>query len=206
MRQDSRGTSLFQLIDKKKFMQLVDKWGVDRGVRGFSTWEMTHALISCLVLRLGSYRDVEANLGIADSTFGDALRLRNSGFFQELCDLVLKQIRAKTESRKIKKAIRQILAIDSTDIKVHGSLFDQPGWKEKHCKEAHRAAAKLHVVWNIDGEWIEDFIITPNRSNDSPVSLKFQLLNGKMYVFNRATMTSICGKKLLIAIQLLLLA
>ena len=186
MRQHHKGRSLFQLIGIKRFNALADKWGVDKGVRELSTWELTQALLSCFVLQIKSYRDVEATLGIPDSTFGDAIRERNSGFFQELCDLILLDIRAKTESRKIKKAIRQILAIDSTEIKVHGSLFSEPGWKQKHCKNEHKAAAKLHVVWDVDGEWIDDFIITPGRRNDSPVSLELRLLPGKMYVFDRA--------------------
>ena len=111
MKKNYAGTPLFKLIDQKKFNTLADKWNVDKGVRGLTTWELTNALISCFVLHLGSYRDVESTLGIPDSTFGDAIRNRNSGFFQELCDLILLDIRAKTECRKIKKVIRQILAI-----------------------------------------------------------------------------------------------
>ncbi len=179
MNKSNTGASLFKLINRKKFQELAKKWGVDKGVRSLTTWELTNALISCFVLRLGSYRDMEATLGIADSTFGDALRLRNSGFFQELCDMILLEIRAKTECRKVKKAMRQILAIDSTEIKVHGSLFDEPGWKQKHCKGEHKASAKLHVVWNVDGEWIDDFIITPGRTGDSPVSLNLRILSRK---------------------------
>lgn len=100
--------------------------------------------------------------------------------------MILLEIRAKAESRKIKKAIRQILAIDSSEIRVHGSLFTEPGWKQKHCGKSHQAAAKLHVVWNVDGQWIDDFCITPVRRHDSPVSLQFRLLPGKIYVFDRA--------------------
>ncbi|MBK7889936.1 MAG: hypothetical protein IPJ84_03550 [Bdellovibrionales bacterium] len=55
---------------------------MDRGVRTFSTWEMTQALLSCFVMRLGSFREVEAALKIPDSTFGDALRDRHFGFFK----------------------------------------------------------------------------------------------------------------------------
>lgn len=186
MRKHRKEKSLFQLIDRKSFNALVQKWNVDKGIRNFSTWEMTQALIGCFMMRLGSYREVEKTLMIPDSTFGDALRLRHFGFFQELCDLILLQIRARTENRKIKKAIRQILAIDSSEIKVHGSLFDEPGWKQKHCKGAHKASAKLHVIWNVDGEWIDDFLITPGRRGDSPVSLELRLLPEKMYVFDRA--------------------
>lgn len=186
MRKNPKGTSLFQLIDRKRFDALVAKWGVDSRVRGLSTWELTNALISCFVLRLSSYREIEATLGINDSTLGDAIRSRSFGFFQELCDLILLEIRAKTESRKVKKAIRQILAIDSSEIKVHGSLFSEPGWKQKHCGDEHQAAAKLHVVWNVDGQWIDDFSITPVRRHDSPVSLELRLLPRKVYVFDRA--------------------
>ena len=178
MKKHLRERSLFQLIDRKSFDALVKKWEMDKWVQSFSTWEMTQALICCFVMRIESFREVEATLGVPDSTFGDALRERSFGFFHELCDLILLDIRARTVSRKIKKAIRQILAIDSTEIKVHGSLFDQPGWKQKHCGDTHQASAKLHVVWNVDGEWIDDFIITPGRRNDSPVSLDLRILPG----------------------------
>jgi hypothetical protein len=186
VKQNLKGRSLFQLINRKTFDALVTKWEMDKWVQSFSTWEMTQALISCFVLRLNSFREVESSLGIPDSTFGDALQGRSYGFFQELCDLVLLEIRAKTADRKTKKAVRHLLAIDSTEIKVHGSLFDQPGWKQKHCKEEHRAVGKLHVVWNIDGQWIDDFIITPGRRGDSPVSLQLRLIRGQTYVFDRA--------------------
>lgn len=185
MHEHRKGRSLFQLLDRKNFDALVKKWDIDKGVRSFSTWEMTQALICSFVMRLESYRCVEKSLGISDSTFGDALCKRQYGFFQDLCDLVLLEIRARCESRKVKKAIRQILAIDSSEIRVHGSLFEEPGWKQKYTI-SRQAACKLHVVWNVDGEWIEDFLITPVRCGDSPISLKLRLLPGKMYVFDRA--------------------
>ncbi len=186
MKKHLKGRPLFQLIDRKKFDALVNKWGMDKWVQKFSTWEMTQALICCFVMRLESFREVESTLQIPDSTFGDALRERTHRFFQDLCDLILLEVRARTKCRKIKKAIRQILAIDSTEIKVHGSLFDQEGWKQKHGNDSHQAAGKLHVVWNVDGEWIDDFLVTPGRRNDSPVSLQLRILPGKTYVFDRA--------------------
>jgi putative transposase len=177
--------SLFQLIDRKSFDALVEKWSADKWVRGLPTWELTCALINVMIMRLGSYRDVELILGIPRSTFSDALSSRNSGFFEDLCDLVLNQIRAKSPDRKIRKALRDILAIDSTEVRVHGSLFSSPGWKQKHTT-GHQASAKLHVVWDINGNWVDDFLITPGRRNDSPVSLQLRLQSNKTYVFDRA--------------------
>lgn len=185
MNQHGKGLSLFQLIDRKKFDALGKKHGIDRCVRNFKTWEFTQALICSCVMRLGSFREVEMALGIPDSTFGDALRLRHSEFFRELCDMILLEIRAKSENRKCRKASRQILAIDSSEIDVHGSLFTEPGWKKKYTI-GHKASAKLHVVWNVDEQWVEDFLITPSRKGDSPVSLNLQLSAMKMYVFDRA--------------------
>ena len=47
MNKSDKSSSLFKLIDRKRFEELVKKWGVDKGVRGFTTWELTQALISC---------------------------------------------------------------------------------------------------------------------------------------------------------------
>src|ERR1700733_6788269 len=185
MKKHVKGRPLFQLIDRKKFDALVRKWDVDKGVRSFSTWEMTQALICCFVMRLESFRQVEGLLGISHSTFGESLQKRHFGFFQELCDVLLLELRARTENRKVKKAIRHLLAIDSTDIRVHGSLFTKPGWKQRHT-HGHQAAIKLHVIWDINGQWVDDFLITPGRCGDSPTSHRLRLSSGKMYVFDRA--------------------
>lgn len=186
MKQHLKDLQLYQFINRKKFNALNEKWEMDKHVRSFKTWEMTCVLILSHLFRFQSYKNVEDILGIPTSTFSDALKARYYGFFQDLCTEILLNIRAKTENRKIKKAIREILAIDSSNIKVHGSLFAQPGWQTKHSNGAHEAAAKLHVVWDINGEWIDDVIITPGRSGDSPISLRFELHPGKTYVFDRA--------------------
>ncbi len=180
-----KSTSLYQLIDRKKFDSLSTKWGMDKGVRSFSTWEMTQGLVTCFVMRLGSYREVESALKIPDSTFGDALRSRSFGFFQELCDLILLEIRAKTNARKIKKAIRQLLALDSSEIRVHGSLFNHRSWRQKSAI-GHKASAKLHVVWNVNQKWIEDFRVTGNRPHDLVAAKSLQLKESAIYVFDRA--------------------
>src|SRR5665213_799078 len=180
-------SELFQLIDRKKFDSLVDKWSMDKSIRSLSTWEMTCALVSSMALQLGSYRDIEMVLRIPRSTLSDALNQRCHGFFQELCEEILMNIKAKSRNRKIKRAIRQVLALDSTECRVHGSLFTTPNWKPKNSKtDAHSASVKLHVVWDIAGEWIEDFRISPARRNDTPVSRNFDIQKNKTYVFDRA--------------------
>jgi hypothetical protein len=185
MKNFGNGSGLFQLIDRKNFDALVVKWDMDKGVRSFSTWEMCCTLLSCMVTQLSSYRDAAGALGVPRSTLGDALCERSHGFFQDLCDQVLLTIKSKTKDRRIKKAIRKILAIDSTECRVHGSLFAIPGWQQRKTKD-HVAALKLHVVWDINGQWIEDFRLSPSRRNDGPVCREFQFEPNKTYVFDRA--------------------
>ena len=185
MQQLGKGSGLFQLIDRKVFERLVKKWDMDKWVRSFSTKELTCALLNALIMQLGSYREIEESMGIPRSTLGDALEKRYAGFFADLCDEILLVIRAKTRNRKIKQAIREIMAIDSSDISVHGSLFTNPGWKQKKAK-GHKAAAKFHCVWSVDGEWIENFSVTGGRTGDSPASFFLSLRPGCTYVFDRA--------------------
>lgn len=109
MKKPRKDSSLFQLIDQKTFQALVDKWDMDKWVQGFKTWEMTCALISAMMMRLSTYREIESALGIPRSTLGDAMKKRCHGFFEDLCDQILLSIRQQTKDRKIKRAVRDIL-------------------------------------------------------------------------------------------------
>ena len=180
-----KDASLFQFIDREMFNKLAIRHQIDKGVRSLSTWEMTGALIEALTLRLGSLREAEGTLGVARSTLSNAMASRPSGFFQDLCDQVLFGIRKRTRCRKVKRAIRELLAIDSTEIDVHGSLFGRPSWAKKR-GDGSAASLKLHVVWNVDQEWVEDFSISGARKHDSPAATRLRLQPDKMYVFDRA--------------------
>ena len=177
---------LIQLIPRKKFDQLCEKWEMNKGVRSFTTWEQTCALILTHIMKLESYREISATLGISRSTFSDANAKRSFGFFTELCDSILIEIRQQSTSRKVRKAIKNLLAIDSSECRIHGSLFDVAPWRRERNSLGKKAGLKLHVVWNIDGEWIEDFQITPARQSDSPVAKEFKITSGYIYVFDRA--------------------
>ena len=189
MKKPGKDSSLFQLIDQKTFQVLVDKWYMDKWAQGFKTWEMTCALISAMMMRLSTYREIEFALGIPKSTLGDAMKKRCYGFFEDLCDQTLLSIRRQTKDRKIKRAVREILALDSSEIRVHGSLFKYPNWLQmtvSKTSDLHVAAAKLHIVWNVDGCWVEDHRVTGGHRHDSPVANLFQLQENKIYVFDRA--------------------
>jgi putative transposase len=182
---NSRKTqTLLQLIPRKKFDALCDEWGMDRRVRSFFTWEQLCAQILAYVLRLDSLREIEAVLGVRRSTFNDANQNRDSGFFQALCEIVLGEIGQQSTSRKVRGAVKQLLALDSTECRVHASLANQVLWQQKKSPKK-QGSVKLHTIWNVDGEWIEDFRITPGKKNDCPVAHQFELMGGVTYVFDR---------------------
>lgn len=183
MCKSDKAKSLLQLIDRKKFDALCEKWGMDKGARSFFTWQQTGVLVMSYLLRLESSREIEDVLGIPRSTFCDANQSRSAGFFEELCEMILGELRRQCRDRKIKRALRQLLAIDSTECRIHGSISSYLPWRQK---KSEQGAAKLHVVWNVDGEWVEDFRITSGRKNDCPIAKQFQISSGKMYVFDRA--------------------
>lgn len=185
MHQHGKDSSLFQLIDRKIFKQLVEKYEMDKWVRHFQTWEMTCALITTLTMGLGSFREIEKVLGIPRATFSDALAKRFSGFFAELCDYTLMQIKTQTKDRKVRRGIGPIVALDSSEIRVHGSLFSSPGWQCRS-SDKHMASAKLHLMWNVDGHWVDDYNISGNRLSDSRIARQFTLQPRLTYVFDRA--------------------
>lgn len=185
MKKHLKRLHLHQYIDRSSFDKLAKKWMIDKGVIGLSTWQLTCSLIGSFVLGLRNFREIERTFSIPRSTLSDALSSRSYGFFEELCDQVINQIHKSSAPRNLRTAIREILAIDSSEFRVHGSLFSLTGWKQKFSR-LRTASGKLHVVWNVGGDWVEDFLVTAGRKGDSPVSLLFRLLPGKVYVFDRA--------------------
>jgi hypothetical protein len=185
MRQSAKFQDLLQLLDKKRFKNLSDKWNIDKGVRSFSTWRQVRLLIIAVVLKLETLREIEDTLSVPRSTLSDANCNRCSGFYQDLCKEVLLDIYLNAKGRKHKRALKNLLALDSSECDVHGSLFSIPSWNKRNSK-SKKASLKFHVIWNINGEWIEDFRITGSRRADSPVGKQFILESNSYYIFDRA--------------------
>ncbi len=186
MKKSGKGVCLFQLIPKKEFKTLCDRHKINKGTRSLTAQIQVWALVQAYVLKLDSLREIELVLKIPRSTLSDANINRKSSFFEELCRLVLWKIQEEMKGgRKIKRAIRTYLAIDSTEINVNGRLSKLFKWKQKHSR-TNKASAKLHAVWNVDEEWIDDFIITAGRVHDAQAAKMFKFKPKCTYIFDRA--------------------
>lgn len=187
--------SVLQYLSRKEFEGLCSKWNIDKGVREFTTRQQIEVLVMAFILRLESLREIESTLGVPRSTLSDANASRDAGFFQELCELVLWKIHDRVKARKIRQSIRTILAMDSTECRVNGRLGKLPKWEQKSCSKkrdrdngegGRSASVKLHIIWDIGGQWIEEFRITPGRENDAKAAKTFKIKANCTYVFDRA--------------------
>src|SRR6056297_2843452 len=169
-----------QLIPANIFRKLCVEHGHYDRTRGFEPWEHLSTLILAQVMRLDSLRTVEEVLGVKRSTLSDANKYRSSVLFEELGHELFEQILSR--HRKLRKAYRRILALDSTECSLNGRLAKIPFWRSRS-KQA--AGTKLHIVWNVDQEWIEDFRITACRVADQTVARTLKLASGATYVFDR---------------------
>jgi hypothetical protein len=187
MRNSGKSVSLFQLIPAKEFRELCERFKINKGVRRLTAQKQVWALVMAFILKLDSLQEIEATLGIPRSSLSDACANREALFFEELCKLVLWKIYAQLRGRKVKQAVRTLLAIDSTECRVHGSLSKLNKWKtKKSSKIDGKASTKLHVIWNINGEWVEEFRITAGRCGDAPIAKNLIIRANCTYVFDRA--------------------
>jgi Transposase DDE domain/Domain of unknown function (DUF4372) len=187
MRNSGKGVSLFQLIPQREFEELCDRFKIDKKIRKLTAQKQVWALVMAFILKLDSLREIEASFGIPRSTLSDACANREAQFFEELCKIVLWKLYDKLQGRKIKRAVRTILAMDSTECRVHGSLSKLDKWKTKTSSKVEgKASTKLHLIWNLDGEWIEEFRITAGRCHDAPIAKTLKIRANCTYVFDRA--------------------
>jgi len=174
----AEGLQFLQLIPAQCFRKLCLEHEIYKKSRSFEPWDHLKTLVLSQVLGLKSLRDIEAVLGIKRSTLADANAYRSSVLFENLThetfDLILAQ------NKKLRKAHRRILALDSTECSLNGRLTKIPFFR------SHSSAfMKVHMVWNVGDEWVEDFRITAGKVNDQTLAKKLKLASGATYVFDR---------------------
>ena len=188
MSNSGKAVTLFQLIPAKEFQALCDRFNIDKGVRRLTAEKQVWALVMAFILKLQTLREIEHTLGIPRSTLSDANATRDAEFFEELVKLILWKIYSRLKARKIKQAVRTLLALDSTECRIHGSLSKLKNWKAKTASKVTgaKASTKLHIVWNVDGEWIEQFCVTAGRTHDQTAAKTLKIKPNCTYVFDKA--------------------
>lgn len=173
-----KAAQFLQQIPAKTFRELCLKHEVYKQTRSFEAWDHLSCLVLGQVLNLKSLRDIEATLGVKRSTLCDANADRPSALFEDLTHETFAMVLA--QNKKLRKAHRRILALDSTETSLNGRLKKIPFFR------AHSGASmKVHIVWNVGDEWIEDFRITAGKVNDQTLANRLKIAPQAVYVFDR---------------------
>jgi len=178
-----KGLAISQLIPKKIFKDLVQKWEIDKGVTKLQSHKLFDILALNAFFEQKTLRDMALSYGVPKSTIDDALCKRSCGFFEELLPIALAELTRTLPDRRLRQDCRDLIAIDSTICNIHGSLADKFRTTKMDNK---KAGVKAHIAWDVNNQWIEECQITSYRNNDCKIGKRFEFKSEKTYVFDRA--------------------
>lgn len=169
------------------FDRLVAEHGADARVRRLSTHDQFIALLYGQLSGAQSLREIEGGLAshanrlyhlgaraASRSTLADANARRPNAVFARLfSDLV--QRAGRGLRRKVGEAVH---LVDSTGLRLSHLSADWARFSDGVC------GAKLHIVYDADGEHPVDAVVTPARVNDITVAKTLPIAAGATYVFD----------------------
>jgi IS4 transposase len=185
--QNSVFHALLKHIPWDRFADLVKTYKADRGVRRLTTKSQLVALLYAQLGGGSSLRDVEAGLrshrvrlyhlgaeAPRRSTLADANAKRPAGVFSELFALM-----AGRANRALRRGLPDsTYLIDSTGLRLDTRSAD---WA--HYRTTVNGA-KLHVIYDADGERPIYHAVTPARINDISKAQRMPIEVGATYVFD----------------------
>ena len=177
-----KGLAISQVIPNEVFNQYAQRWNIDKGTTKLPIHKLFDVLILSAFFEQKNLRDMALSYGIPKSTLDDALAKRSCGFFEELLPVALKHLIPLLQNRKDRQDFRDLIAIDSSVISIHGSMASI--FKMTRI-EPKKAGMKIHVAFDVENQLIEETIITAFRNNDGKIGKLFKFKNGKTYVFDR---------------------
>jgi hypothetical protein len=169
------------------FDRLVDEFGADVRVRRLSTRDQFIALLYGQLSGAQSLREIEGGLAshaarlyhlgareVSRSTLADANARRPNAVFTALFSDLVKRA-GRGLRRKLSEAVH---LVDSTGLRLSHLSADWARFSDGVC------GAKLHIVYDADGEHPVDAVITPARVNDITVAKTLPIAVGATYVFD----------------------
>ncbi len=182
---------LLQIIDRRKFQQLEQKYKPSRRFRKYNYWSQFSVMSFAQITKCTGIRQLENqfkyhknskhHLGLKSvkrSTIADANNSSNSDFFK---DLYYQQYECcKTHIPKHKFRFKnKLLSLDATTISLCLSLFP---WAEFRHK---KGAVKLHLLLDHDGYLPSYAYISNGKKHESTYARKFPLAAGSIITMDR---------------------
>jgi hypothetical protein len=170
-----------------EFDRLVDEFGADARVRRLSTKDQFTALLYGQLSGAQSLREIEGGLAshadrlyhlgaraVSRSTLADANATRPPEVFAGLFARLVKQV-GRGLRRKLGEAVH---LVDSTSLRLSQLSADWARFSDGVY------GAKLHVVYDADGEHPVEAALTPARVNDITFAQTMPITAGATYVFD----------------------
>lgn len=185
--QNSVFHSVLKHLPWHEFDRLVEAYDADARVRRLTTKSQFVALLYGQLASASSLREIEAGLEshearlyhlgaepVRRSTFADANALRPAAVFADLLALMMKRVH-----RGLRRALADTTyLIDSTWLRLDARSV---GWARF---SAGICGAKVHVIYDPDGDCPIYAGITPRRVNDITIAQAMPITPGATYVFD----------------------
>jgi IS4 transposase len=196
------GTSVFgqliSLIDDNIIIRNSRKHNADRYVKRFTAKDHLISMLFCVFGKCSSLREVSgAMLGLSGktkhfrlenlpyrTTLSDANKRRNSDFFCDLYNDLLKKYGNVISDSRIKEVIqKQVKIFDSTTISLFKDILKCTGRIPANGKR--KGGIKMHTVINVDEAVPKIVWFTESSTHDHVLLDKLTLDEDSIYVFDK---------------------
>lgn len=191
---------VLDLIDKRRFEELVAEHNSDHYYKVFKTWPHFVTLMFGIFSRCDSMAEVcdglramkgkLSHLGLekspAKSSAGDGLRNRSAAFFEALYfDLTKRYISFLSDSRTHGLTIKDLFIVDSTTIRLFTEILKGVGRNPKHDGQK-KGGLKVHMLIDAHQSIAKFVKITEAKMHDKQFLHHLQLPEYSTVVFDKA--------------------
>lgn len=201
-------SQIINIISRKKFNELVNKYRTDSYSKTYSTWSHFVLMILCQFLSVGSIRDIVNilklnrnnlnHLGIqtsapSKSEISYLNKTRTDKFFEELYYAIYGDLMNKLKDKGIipkrfGKRLKEY-SLDSTTITLCERIFNWATYRQ------HKGAIKLHTLLQNNVCLPEYIHISKGNVSDNKIAFEIKLPKGSIVVADRGYFdTKLLGK------------
>lgn len=198
----SKGTSLFaqmlQYFNRSEFRTIVQRYGGDKAVKGFTTWDQFVSMLFCHLARAQSLREIcgglksclgkLSHIGMKNPPSRSNLSYANSHrsweIYQGIFFQLLNRVQSSWNGKRKFQFKNKLFSIDSSVIDLCLEIFDWATYRRT------KGAIKLHMVLDHDGylpcyALITEGIVADVTALKNGILKAFSFVKGAIVVFDR---------------------
>lgn len=176
MPQNTVINQIFKVLSRSNFQRQVRKFGNDKGVKSFNSWQQFKVLMYAQIRQLSSLREIVSSLRchgtklyhlglktVSRSTLADANSRRGSECFQAMFYSVLEECHRVAPGHRMPMK-RSLYSLDATVISLSLSLFPWAKFRQR------KGGIKLHTLLDHAGHMPAFMVMTDAATHDSRIA------------------------------------